>query len=144
VQHLREPAERRLRLAERAGPSVPAPPVAEPEPDPGPAPPAAEPEDDAPARAREAGGEQGANLRVVASGPAAQWVAPERSSGRRTVVIRGQAIPAISARPLIEVERRRPPRRAAERMPGRPDRIASWAVFLGLLLIAVALLTAHP
>jgi hypothetical protein len=81
---------------------------------------------------------------VLGDPGAAEWVAPERPSGRRTVVIRGQAIPNVSVRPLIEVQRRRPPRRRADRLPSRPDRIALWAFLLGLLLIAVALSTAHP
>ena len=164
VQHLREPAERRLRLAEPAGNSE----VSQPEdralgPGASPAAATAAAEPGAslaaatgaadPAAARPASPEpdlagRGADLRLVAPVPpapaSAEWVAPERPTGRRTVVIRGQAIPNVSARPLIEVQRRRPPRRPAERTPGRPDRIALWAVLLGLLLIAVALSTAHP
>ncbi|HEX2016738.1 MAG TPA: hypothetical protein VGN69_08590 [Solirubrobacteraceae bacterium] len=82
---------------------------------------------------------------------------------RRTVKIRGQAIPAVSARPLVEVpapapvhrtreaERdrdrrpatRRPRRRPAERIGARPDRIALWAFLVGLLLVVIAVLTAH-
>jgi len=55
------------------------------------------------------------------------------SPERRTVVIRGQVAPA----------RRRPPRRAHERVGPRPDRIALWAVLLGVFLIVVAAMSAH-
>jgi hypothetical protein len=51
-------------------------------------------------------------------------------TGRRTVVITGQR----SAPP-----RRRPD--AAMRVGPRPDRIAGWAFFLGLFLVAVATAT---
>jgi hypothetical protein len=40
-------------------------------------------------------------------------------------------------------QRRRPPRRAHERIGHRPDRIAMYAFALGLLLILIAVLTAH-
>ncbi|HEX2127028.1 MAG TPA: hypothetical protein VHF45_10770 [Thermoleophilaceae bacterium] len=57
--------------------------------------------------------------------------ARDPETGRRTVVITGQ-------RPA-------PPRRrpdAAARIGPRPDRIAGWAFFLGLFLVAVATATA--
>jgi hypothetical protein len=38
---------------------------------------------------------------------------------------------------------RRPPRRPYERHGFRPDRVAMWAVLLGLLLVLVAVLSAH-
>jgi hypothetical protein len=57
---------------------------------------------------------------------------------RRTVVIRGQVAP-----PRRVTERRRPPRRAHERLGGRPDRAAQWAVLMGLFLILVAAMTGH-
>jgi hypothetical protein len=56
-------------------------------------------------------------------------------SGRRTVTIRGQA-----ARP---VQRRRPTRSPYERAGSRPDRVAMWAVLLGVLLILVAATSSH-
>jgi hypothetical protein len=84
---------------------------------------------------------------------------------RRTVKIRGQAVPIASARPLHEASedelnsivvdgpwvraqpatpaRRRPPRRAVERIGPRPDRLALWAFIAGLLLVVIALATAH-
>ncbi|TMK41925.1 MAG: hypothetical protein E6G56_02540 [Actinobacteria bacterium] len=67
-----------------------------------------------------------------------------RQPARRTVRIRGQAIPVVAAPRLVEVERRRPPRRATpEKVKRAPDHVALWAFVLGVLLIAVAILTAH-
>jgi hypothetical protein len=61
-------------------------------------------------------------------------------TGRRTVVIRGQV---ASPRPIVAgSERRRPAPRTRDRVGHRPDRIAMWAVALGLLLILVAATTA--
>jgi hypothetical protein len=59
--------------------------------------------------------------------------------GRRTVVIRGRgAEPGGLAR-----RDRRPPRTVGERLGPRPDRVAAWSVALGVLLILIAILTAH-
>jgi hypothetical protein len=44
---------------------------------------------------------------------------------------------------MIEIERRRPPRRPRERAMSRPDRVALWAVLLCLLLLVVAAASAH-
>ncbi len=70
-------------------------------------------------------------------------------AARRTVVIRGQVAPPASSRASFDVPygagpaRRRPPRRASERIAGtRPDRAAMWAVLMGVFLILVAVLTA--
>ena len=60
---------------------------------------------------------------------------------RRTVEIRGRTVPAPAV-PRIEIDRRRPPRRAIERVGPRPDRMAMWALLMGLLLIAIAIGTA--
>jgi len=89
---------------------------------------------------------------------------------RRTVRIRGQAIPTVHAPQLRPVpspasvssvspsaserraeraaagpgpERRRPPRGVAERVGDHPDRLALWAVLLGVLLALVAVASAH-
>jgi hypothetical protein len=63
---------------------------------------------------------------------------------RRTVQIRGQAIPMIAAPRLVEVDRRRPPRWGTpEKVKRSPDYVALWAFVLGLLLVSVAILTAH-
>jgi hypothetical protein len=59
---------------------------------------------------------------------------------RRTVVISGRPGPAHK---LAQIERRRPPRRPAERIAARPDRVALWAFLFGLLLVIVALASAH-
>lgn len=85
---------------------------------------------------------------------------------RRTVRIRGQAIPTVVAPRLQLVEdaaplppalpthaddavdaappgRRRPRPRPAERVGPNPDRLALWAVVLGIVLVLAALLSAH-
>jgi hypothetical protein len=62
--------------------------------------------------------------------------------GRRMIEIRGRTVPAPMVPRPLETDRRRPPRRAIERVGGRPDRIAMWALLMGLLLILVALGTA--
>ena len=55
---------------------------------------------------------------------------------RRTIVIRGQV--ADRAYPA-----RRPSRTVQERALARPDRVAMWAVMLGLLLVVVAATSGH-
>jgi len=60
------------------------------------------------------------------------------AEGRRTVVIRGRG-----AEPSRPSRRERPPRTVGERLGPRPDRLAAWAVALGVLLILIAILTAH-
>lgn len=72
---------------------------------------------------------------VAADAPSLSGDAP---SGRRTVEIRGHAVPAPSVRRLVEVERRRPARRPVERVGPRPDRVAAWALVMALVLILVA------
>ena len=62
--------------------------------------------------------------------------------GRRTVEIRGRTVPAPPVPRSLELDRRRPPRRAIERVGGRPDRVAMWALLMGLMLILVAIGTA--
>ena len=64
------------------------------------------------------------------------------ASARRTVEIRGRPVPAPPPRPVAELERRRPPRRPVERIGARPDRLALWALLMGILLILVAVGTA--
>jgi hypothetical protein len=60
---------------------------------------------------------------------------------RRTVKIQGRG--AERNLPWPETTRRRPPRRAYERAGFRPDRLAMWAVMLGLLLVLVAVISGH-
>ncbi len=82
--------------------------------------------------------------------PSAEPVTPSRRArvkgsgapGRRTIEIRGQAVPAPFVPRPLETDRRRPPRRAIERVGGRPDRVAMWALLMGLMLILVAIGTA--
>lgn len=61
---------------------------------------------------------------------------------RRVVEIRGRTVPAPAVPRSIETDRRRPPRRPIERVGPRPDRMAMWALLMGLLLILVAVGTA--
>ena len=70
------------------------------------------------------------------AGAAATALAPPPA--RRTVQITGRTVSAPPLPRLVEVERRRPARRPAERVGPRPDRIALWAVLLGFFLILVA------
>jgi hypothetical protein len=60
--------------------------------------------------------------------------------GRRTVKIGGR--PTEFHGPPARA-RRRPPRTVHERVGARPERIAAWAFALGLLLILIAVATAH-
>jgi hypothetical protein len=62
-------------------------------------------------------------------------------AGRRTVTIRGRG--AERNLPWPDATRRRPPRRAYERAGFKPDRVAMWAVLLGVLLVLVAVMSAH-
>jgi hypothetical protein len=65
--------------------------------------------------------------------------------GRRTVEIRGRTVPAPAVPRSLELDRtRRPSRRAVERVGPRPDRLAMWALLMGLVLILVALSTSAP
>ena len=59
--------------------------------------------------------------------------APMQPGERRTITITGNPTPVRS--------RRRSPAQA--QIVARPDRIALWAVMLGLFLVAVAAATAH-
>jgi len=62
---------------------------------------------------------------------------------RRTVEIRGRTVPApVVPRSSVEIDRRRPSRRPIERVGSRPDRLAMWALLMGIVLILVAVGTA--
>ncbi len=63
-------------------------------------------------------------------------------NGRRTVEIRGRTVPAPAIPRPLDVDRRRPPRRPVERVGPRPDRLAMWALLMGIMLILVAVTTA--
>jgi hypothetical protein len=68
-------------------------------------------------------------------------------NGRRTIEIRGQVDRLVGVTAPAETAvatrsgRRRPARRPAERLAGRPDRVAMWAFLLGILLILIAALS---
>jgi hypothetical protein len=68
--------------------------------------------------------------------PAARRGVREIRPGRRLMLVETAAPPPREAR-------RRPRPRAAQRVGPRPDRIAAWAVVLGFLLVAAAILSAH-
>jgi hypothetical protein len=87
---------------------------------------------DRPSTARRHAAGRGVTERVE---PLAAPLAPPR---RRTVEITGRPVAAPPLARLVEVERRRPPRRTVERVGPRPDRVALWAVLLGFFLILVA------
>jgi Arc/MetJ family transcription regulator len=61
---------------------------------------------------------------------------------RRTVTITGRGAERNLPWPT-DSSRRRSARRAHERAGFRPDRVAMWAVFLGVLLVLVAALSSH-
>jgi hypothetical protein len=75
---------------------------------------------------------------VARRGPHARGTAVP---ARRTIEIRGRTVPAPAV-PRVELDRRRPPRRPIERVGPRPDRLALWALLMGLMLILVAVGTA--
>ncbi len=61
---------------------------------------------------------------------------------RRTVEIRGRTVPAPAVR-LVDAQRRRDERGPLVTSFGqRPDRIAMWALMMGIVLILVAVATA--
>jgi hypothetical protein len=66
----------------------------------------------------------------------------DATPGRVTVEIRGRTVPAPAVPRSAEIDRQRPQRRAVERVSARPDRVAMWALLMGLLLILVAIGTA--
>ena len=62
---------------------------------------------------------------------------------RRTVTIRGQ-VADRHRRPVGQGQaRRRPPRSVHERAGSNPDRIAMWAVLLGVVLVLAAATSSH-
>jgi hypothetical protein len=61
---------------------------------------------------------------------------------RRTIRIQGRGAERNLPWPG-EASRRRAPRTLHERAGLRPDRVAMWAMFLGLLLVVVAALSGH-
>ena len=78
-----------------------------------------------------------ASTELPADAPRRPLIAPVPE--RRTVQITGRP----GERRLIEIQRRRAPRGAAERVHASPDRLAMWAVALAFFLILVAVLSSH-
>jgi hypothetical protein len=77
-------------------------------------------------------------------------------TGRRSVTIRGHAVPGAPARSLRVVDehtpasglpstspRRRPAKRPIDRLGAAPDRLAAYAVIATLLVVFIAAVTAH-
>ncbi len=62
---------------------------------------------------------------------------------RRTVQITGRPGARAGISGLVEIDRRRAARPPVERIGPRPDRLAMWAVLLGLFLILVAATSSH-
>jgi hypothetical protein len=90
-------------------------------------------------RGRFARGEHDASLDLAPEAPRSAAPAPLAApSRRRTVEITGRTVGAPALPRLVQIDRRRPARRAAERVGARPDRLALWAVVLGFFLIFVA------
>ncbi|HEX4561410.1 MAG TPA: hypothetical protein VH113_06210 [Gemmatimonadales bacterium] len=77
----------------------------------------------------------------MATAPAPAPPVPEVPPARRTVTITGRG----AERHLwpTEASRRRPARMPHQRAGFKPDRVAMWAVFLGLLLVLVAAMSGH-
>ncbi|MBA3436910.1 MAG: hypothetical protein ACR2F4_02975 [Thermoleophilaceae bacterium] len=71
-------------------------------------------------------------LHVVEEAREDEYAPTYAANGRRTVKITGQPVPA---------RRRSSP--TATRIEARPDRIALWAVLLGLFLVFMAVATAN-
>jgi hypothetical protein len=113
-------------------------------------------------------GERSGGARARRATSAGSTEDPSGFAPRRTVRIRGQAIPTVTAPRLHVVDdepdfltpawqaaqtrasherapaaRQRPRRTPAERVGTNPDRIAMWAVVLGVALVLAALLSAH-
>jgi hypothetical protein len=86
-------------------------------------------------RARERREQPSARLGGV---PAPQRGVREIRPGRRLMLVPTEAPPA-----QIPSSRRRPRARAIQRVGPHPDRIAAWAVALGVMLVLAAILSAH-
>jgi hypothetical protein len=73
-------------------------------------------------------------IETVQAGVAFAEITPP--AGRRTVTVTGHPEPRV-------IRPRRPAPTVDQRIGHRPDRIAGWAFALGMLLILIAILTAH-
>ncbi|HEX6388525.1 MAG TPA: hypothetical protein VFZ89_03735 [Solirubrobacteraceae bacterium] len=70
--------------------------------------------------------------------------ARDPETGRRVVQISGRPEGQVAPRRLREIESRRPRRSVAERAMSSPDRVALYAVLLGLFLVIIAAASAGP
>jgi hypothetical protein len=94
----------------------------------------------APRRGQHADAHTHAHPAAAADEPRRPRVRGTGAPGRATIELRGRTIPAPAVpRPPQDMDRRRPARRPIERVGARPDRVAMWALLMGLLLILVAL-----
>jgi hypothetical protein len=78
---------------------------------------------------------------VITGHPEEARVPPLRKAAPRpgaTVV----SLPTRGPR-IVEIDRRRPPRRPVERLGPRPDRVAMWAVVMALFLVLVTILSSQ-
>jgi hypothetical protein len=75
---------------------------------------------------------------VITGRPDKGGVRPVREAAPRPSV----SLPARGPR-IVQIDRRRPPRRPVERLGPRPDRIAMWAVVMALFLILVTIASSH-
>jgi hypothetical protein len=89
-----------------------------------------------------AGSRRGHDAEPATGSRRAPHVPGNAAPDRRTIEIRGRTVPAPAVPRATDVERRRQQRRAIERVGPRPDRVAMWALLMGLLLILVAIGTA--
>ncbi len=94
--------------------------------------------DDAGPRRSSAGWTENRDGASVTSLPRADLSGPG-VPGRRTIEIRGHG----AERYRSTAQRRRPPRPVHERVGFRPDRMAMWAVLLGVLMILAAATSSH-
>jgi hypothetical protein len=104
---------------------------------------------EAPARVIEPPGQPAQRPRQVAQPPRAVAERPQRASaspvapaGRRTITITGHGDDRQTGRAEL-TGRPRPQRRAHERPGYRPDRLALYAVLLGVVLVLVAATSSH-
>jgi hypothetical protein len=81
---------------------------------------------------------------VRSSVPRRRGVREVRTGSRLSLVAAHPQDEAVERQRQDGQERRRRPRpRPAQRIGPRPDRIAAWAVALGLLLLVLAILSSH-
>lgn len=78
-----------------------------------------------------------------ASEPSTQRPTARRRGVREVATTPRMSVVPSERRQDPDRQRRRPRPRPSQRIGPRPDRIAAWAVALGLLLLVLAILSAH-